>query len=153
MNKWAHKHYACTHLTAIQIACTYTVYVHVLHHAVKIVQQPLHVEMSGMWYKGVSWQQKTKHATFYLCILMYKDPQHCPGPKLTCVVSLNSCWQSITSWQRWYPAGREPTQRKHGKWHLGYTDSQHLLDSLSPSQSHTSSFVLRSDVLLWTTCN
>lgn len=80
-----------------------------------------------------------------VCILMYDGPRHCAGPKLTCEDSVNSLWQSISSWQRHYSsAGREPAAGKHGNWHLQYDSSQHSHHhlSLSPSllNSHTQSY-------------
>ncbi len=55
----------------------------------------------------------------YECVLRHDGPRLSPGPKLTCAVSLNSLWQSISSWWRhYYSAGGEPAERKHGNWHL-----------------------------------
>lgn len=48
------------------------------------VKQPVRVKMT------VYDDSKEKYATSYLGMLMYEGPQHCPGPKLTRVVSLNS---------------------------------------------------------------
>lgn len=112
------------------------------------VHPPVHAEMGNMLLPLPYWS-----ILMSVCILTYDGPRHCAGPKLTCEDSVNSLWQSISSWQRHYSsAGREPAAGKHGNWHLQYDSSQHshhhLPLSLPLTQLTHRVFVRHSVVLL-----
>lgn len=83
-----------------------------------------------------------------VCILVNDGPRHCPGPKLTCAVSMNSFWQSISFQQRHYNLAASKSTEKKKIWKMTltvrYNECQHwhthpsFCFSLSHSQTHTS---------------